>query len=118
MLEQNRTFFEFSNPWVAANLEPETLELRSFLSGFNVPDEAVAEFNDFVLDQEIEVTREELEAEADYIRGGIKREIASNLWGVEARYQVILEDDSVLERALGHFSDAAKMARIYAQLQH
>ena len=59
------------------------------------------------------LTREELEAEEEYIRNGVKREIAGNVWGLNARFQVIIQDDPVLHDARRHFPEATDMARLY-----
>jgi len=117
-LEQHRVFFEFANIYAAKNLDANTMDEETFLRDFSLPDDALVDFVDLALKTEgIELDREAIEGEADYIRTAVKREIAANLWGATARYRVIIKDDTVLSRAIEHFPDAEDMARLYAKAE-
>ena len=117
-LEQFRTFFTFANGYAARNLNPAEWTVERFLSEFSLDDAGLEEFKTETLAlEEPEVTREDLDAEDAYIRTAVKREIASNLWGNEARYRVMIADDNVLDEAITHFQEAAAMAQLYAKME-
>jgi hypothetical protein len=50
-----------------------------------------------------------------YIQDALRREIAGNLWGLEARYRVYLETDLTLAAAMEHFPEAELMCRLYGE---
>jgi carboxyl-terminal processing protease len=115
-LEQSRVFFEFANEYAARNLDKAEWEETRFIRTYEVDDAAVQECIARALQTEgLEITRQELEPEADYVRNAIKRELAGNLWGLNARYQVILRDDPAVAEALQYFGEAQMMAKLYEQ---
>jgi len=114
-LEQYRLFFEFANEYSATHFDKDSMDLRTFLSDYQIGDDALKQFATFAMGREdVTFTKDELDGEADYIRAGIKREIAGNIWGLNARFQVIIQEDPVLRQARDHFPEAADMARLYA----
>jgi carboxyl-terminal processing protease len=115
-LEQLRLFFEFANEFAARNLSKDVYSEQAFIREYQLPDSAVDELITRALKvDDVEFTREQLDAERDYIARGIKREIAGNLWGANARYQVVIAQDPVLRDALTHFPEAEAMASLYAR---
>jgi carboxyl-terminal processing protease len=117
LLEQTRLFFEFANEFATRNLSPETLPFDEFLHDFTVPRDVLDAFYTRALENEAlkETTREQLEASEEYIQDALRREIAGNLWGQEARYRVYLETDTVLTEAMRHFSEAELMCKLYGE---
>ena len=116
-LEQLRLFFEYANEFAAKHPEVAQTEETAFIREFRLPDAALEEFTARAsANEELELSEEDIRAEAEYIRGGIKREIAGNLWGINARYRAIIQDDPMVDEVLGYFPDAADMARLYAKL--
>ncbi|NNF07394.1 MAG: S41 family peptidase [Candidatus Eisenbacteria bacterium] len=117
-LEQLRVFFEFANDYAARNLDKATLVQRDFVTNFELPEAGFKEFKKFIKDVEgaEELTQEDIENEREYIKLGVKRELAGNLWGLNARYQVFVQEDPQLQKALTHFNEAENMARLYAKV--
>jgi carboxyl-terminal processing protease len=115
-LEQSRLFFEVGNEFAARNLDRHTTDVEDFLDTFQVPDTAIAEFRRRALATDVvKLTADEVDAETEYIAVALKREIAGNLWGSEARYRVVLNEDPVLAEATTHFPEATTMARLYQE---
>ena len=115
-LEQFRTFFDFANEYAAKNFKAKP-DQKEFFSNWTLDNASFADFKVMALaDDTIELTAQELDQERDYISSGIKRELAGNLWGQEARYRVIIEMDDVLGKALKYFPEAAGMARLYSDV--
>ena len=115
-LEASRLFFEFANEYATRTLDKDTVAFKNFLHEYRVDDDALEEFYTQALATDIiEITRDELEENADYIRTALKRELAGNLWGQTARYRVYLQDDEVVADARSHFSEAEMMARVYIE---
>jgi carboxyl-terminal processing protease len=113
-LEASRLFFEFANEYAARNLSADSITFSSFLHTYQVPDAAIEDFKAQALTADrVDVTREELDGEMDYIQDALKRELAGNLWGLSARYRVFLEGDVQLAEALKHFPEAEMMVKIY-----
>ena len=113
-LEQSQLFFEFAAEYVATHFDPATLNATEFVRDYQVTDATIDEFDAQALATDVvELSREELDAEREYIRAAIKRELAGNMWGINARYQVYVKDDPVLSEALTHFPEAVEMAKIY-----
>jgi carboxyl-terminal processing protease len=112
-LEQYRLFFEFANEYAATKFHAD-MDLKQYLAEYQVDDEALSKFIKFAGGREdVSFEGDDLSSEGDYIRRGIKREIAGNVWGQNARYQVIIQEDPVLRRAREHFGEATDMARLY-----
>lgn len=115
-LEASRLFFEFANEYATRTLDKDTVAFNDFLNEYEVDDDALEEFYTHALATDvIEVTQDELNENADYIRTALKRELAGNLWGQTARYRVYLQNDEVVANALSHFSEAEMMARVYTE---
>jgi carboxyl-terminal processing protease len=116
-LEQSRLFFEFAAELATEEFpDVQAVSTDWFLADYDVPDSAIKQFIEIAEDSEVvELTKDELNEEKDYIRSGIKRELAGTMWGAEARYRVIIVDDPQLAEALTHFPEAMEMAKIYEQ---
>ncbi len=115
-LEQSRILFEYANEFAATHGMSSTLDQDEFLADWRLPDADLTEINSRALaDTSLDLTREDLDPEADYIRTAVKRELAGNIWGLNARYRVIVKDDPAIAEALKHFPEAEDMARLYAK---
>ena len=115
-LEQSRLPWEFANEFAAKHDLKGSMSLDDFLHGWTLPEDALRELDARALaDTSLHLTAEDLSAEADYVRKAVKRELAGNLWGQNARYRVIIKDDPVLAEALTHFPEAERMAKLYAE---
>ncbi len=113
-IEQSRLPFTFANSFAAKHLDPKTLDQQDFLKNWKLPDDALARFEkEAEADTSIHLSKDDLGKESDYIRTAVKREIAGNLWGLTARYEVILKQDPELAEAMKHFPEAELMAKTY-----
>jgi carboxyl-terminal processing protease len=117
LLEQTQLFFEFANEYATTHLNAETVSFDDFLHNFKMPPESIEDFYTQALANEAlkETTREQLEEVEPYIQNALRREIAGNLWGLEARYRVYLETDETLANAMTHFPEAELMCRLYGE---
>ena len=114
-LEQSRLFFEFANEYATKNLSSDDMSFLDFLKNYQVPEKAVKSFESKALASTVvELKKEDIAANTDYIRSALKRELAGNLWGTAARYRVFLQGDTELAGALEHFSTAEQMAKLYS----
>jgi len=60
------------------------------------------------------LTRDQLEAERDYILRSVKREIAGNLWGPTERYRVAIASDRTIGESIGLFDQASGLLALSA----
>ncbi len=67
---------------------------------------AMAEFTDYLGEQEIEFSSEELEESRDFIERRIEQEISLKLYGRDEAYRRSIEDDPLIRRALELLSRA------------
>jgi len=115
-LETSRILFEYANEYAAKHGMTSSLDENGFLQTWQLPDAALAEITARAqADTLVDLTAEELDEEAPYIRTAVKRELAGNIWGLNARYRVIIRDDPAVAEALTHFPEAEDMARLYAK---
>ncbi|MGD8395328.1 MAG: S41 family peptidase [Candidatus Eiseniibacteriota bacterium] len=107
-LEQSGLFFEFANQWVGDTgfTYP---DFESFRTGFEIDEATWERFVAAVDEHDVEIDREALATERDYIETGIKREIAGNLWGARERYRIIIDRDPTVAAAAGHLAEAASV---------
>ncbi len=115
-LEQSQLFFEFAAEFATRELAKDELDLTWFVRNYKVDDETLEGFLEKARDTDVvELTEDELTEEREYIRAAIKRELAGNLWGVNARYQVYAQEDPVIAEAMDHFPEAVQMAKLYEE---
>jgi len=115
-LESSRDLFEFANEFANQHFDKNTADAADFLKNYRVPDDAVQAFiKQAAADTTVGLTADELGKEKEYIRTAIKREVAGNLWGENARYQVIIKEDPEVAEAMKHFPEAALMAKTYEE---
>ncbi|MFH1008587.1 MAG: S41 family peptidase [Candidatus Latescibacterota bacterium] len=124
-LMEKRVFFEYAGRALA---EPHAFpkDFDAFLSDYEVPDERLGDFRTFLEekgmdlliydlpDPIVEKFGEALRAEnfsshADFMKRGIKREIAGRLWTDKESYRVALESDPEALEAMTLFDRAEKI---------
>ncbi len=115
-LESSRILFEYANEYANQHFSKTATDQENFLRNTTIPEDAVdAVITQAVADTSLELTREDLAPEREYIRDAIKREVAGNLWGQNARYRAIILEDPEVAEAMKHFPQATLMAKTYEE---
>ncbi len=124
-LMEKRAFFEYAGRCIAEHQTfPESFD--TFLSDYEVPDELLADFKAFLEEKDIDLLiydlpdpivekfgealrAENFSSHADFIKRGIKKQIAGRLWSDKERYRVALEGDPEVTQAMELFDQAEKI---------
>ncbi|MCD6335049.1 MAG: S41 family peptidase [Candidatus Latescibacteria bacterium] len=132
-LMEKRAFFEYAGRCIAEHQSfPEDFD--SFLSAYEVPDERLADFKAFLKEKDIDLLiydlpdpivekfgealrAENFSSHADFIKRGIKKQIAGRLWGDKERYRVAIEGDQEVTQAMALF-DQAEALMAYEESSH
>ena len=108
-LNFKRLFFEFGSQYSAKHPELKK-SIYDFKNNFEVNENIISEFRQFVISKDIMIKEKEFEEDLDYIKLLIKSEIAQFLWDREHYYQVRILGDEQVQEALKHFQKAARIA--------
>jgi hypothetical protein len=87
-------------------------EFEAFARGWDVSDPQFAAFKQFAADKKAKLTVAQMDGEEPYIRRRLKAEVASNLYGLVARYRIDSEGDGQLQKALDLFPQARKILAV------
>jgi hypothetical protein len=122
---EKRAFFEYAGRCIAEHRTfPEDFD--AFLSGYEVSDEHLTVFKAFLEEKDIDLLiydlpdpivekfgealrAENFSSHADFIKRGIKKQIAGRLWGDKERYRVAIEGDPEVTQAMALFGQAEKI---------
>jgi carboxyl-terminal processing protease len=99
-LERRTAFFDFA---------VQLLSRRQVGRDFQVDDAVLAQFMKFLAQKKIEYTPEDIEADLEHIKSGIRAEVVGNQFGLEERSRVINERDPQIQRALELLPRAQEM---------
>lgn len=114
----NWVFFEFAGRYIERNPDLRSFVTRdkngreglsAFARSFEVPEDAVAEFGTFLSEARITFTSEEFDQEVDFVRRGIKLEIAGILWGPAARGRIRMGSDPEVLASAELFGEAERI---------
>ncbi|MGH9319034.1 MAG: S41 family peptidase [Vicinamibacteria bacterium] len=125
-LNSRNVFFKYATRFAAkddhrsaegAGVQPK--EIRSALpksvrlvdERFRVNDEVLEDFFDFLDEEEVTYSRDELLAARDAISLRIEVEIFNALWGAEAAQKIAVTYDSQIQSALDSLGDAAELLK-------
>ena len=108
-LERASVFFDYATKLVGQNREVFPKDFDTFAKQWNVTDAQFAGFKSHVAEKKVKLTAAQIDAEQEYVRRRIKAEVASNLFGLVARYRIDAEGDGQLQKALDLFPQARKM---------
>ncbi len=108
-LERASAFFDYATKLVGQNRDVFPKDFDTFARQWSTTDAQYAAFKSHVAEKKIKLTGAQLDAEDEYIRRRIKAEVASNLFGLVARYRIDAEGDGQLQKALDLFPQARKM---------
>lgn len=85
---------------------------------FQVTDKAISALKTFVRDhKEFKVDEGRIDKEADFLKRQIRYELVTAAYGVETAYQVLLETDQQVQRALAEIPKAKTMAEDLRRLR-
>jgi len=107
-LEQAAVFFETATR-VAPPLKASWPKFDDFLTKYQVDETAVAAMRGEAVKDSVQMNDADWKTELPYMKRRLKAEIASNLYGVDARYRVDITGDKQLQRALELFPQAQKL---------
>ncbi|MCK4547567.1 MAG: S41 family peptidase [Candidatus Eisenbacteria sp.] len=105
LLERGALFFSYATQWTSRMGEAAQIP--------EVGDEIVSEFRDLLVAEEIEFEDEAFEAEQEYIRRAIRREIADRLEGHEAAVRVAIVADLQVLAAVDLLKEANSLTELF-----
>ena len=100
-LQSRNAFFNFATQYV--NTHPD------IDSTFEVTPSIVEEFKEFLAKEKIDYSPSDFEPETEYIKVRIKQEVFAHKWGLAAGYQLLVQADPSVQKALELFPQAEKL---------
>jgi carboxyl-terminal processing protease len=105
-LERYNFFFQFAISWVAKHKDAKSID---------VTPEMVTHFKELLQKaEEFKYDETAFQENQEYVQRGIRRELARRLIGADAAYQVRMEGDEQLRKALDLFVHGKSLAALYA----
>ena len=84
-------------------------EFEQFATAWQVSPAQLVLFKQLAAEKKVNLTPAQIDAETPYVSRRIKAEVASNLYGLVARYRIDAEGDGQLQKALDLFPQARKL---------
>ena len=100
-VQSRNTFFNFATQYV--NTHPDIDRT------FEVTSSVVEEFKEFLAKEEIAYSPDDFDAETEYIKMRIKQEVCAHKWGLAAGYQILVQADPSVQKALELFPQAVEL---------
>jgi carboxyl-terminal processing protease len=104
------SYFDFANLYVGET-KPSFANADAFRRDYVIPDDVVRRFEGFLKERKVAYSADSMRAEMADVRAGIKREMARNIYGDEARWEAVIDTDPQVTAALALFPQAEDMAR-------
>jgi carboxyl-terminal processing protease len=108
-LERASLFFDFATHLVGQDRTRFPKEFDEFARAWSVTPAQLGEFKQFAATKKVKLTGAQIDAEQRYVSRRIKAEVASNLYGLVARYRIDAEGDGQLQKALDLFPQARRL---------
>jgi carboxyl-terminal processing protease len=108
-LERASVFFDFASRLAQRERDSLPKTYEEFAKNWTTTDATVTEFKKFAAEKKTPITAAQIDAESGYVRRRIKAEVASNLFGLVARYRIDAEGDGQLQKALDLMPQARRM---------
>ena len=108
-LERASVFLDFASKLVGSDRDRFPKTFDAFARAWSLNDKELADFRKYALASKSILKPEALDKETPYIRRRIKAEVASNLFGLVARYRIDAEGDGQLQKALDLLPQASKL---------
>jgi len=103
---RNRIFFFYVVDFLSQNPD--------FELGFDVTDDMIEGLMDEAREREVEFTEEDAEEARDQLAFRIKLEIANQKWGEDGWYQVSVEEDKVIQKAVEILTKVQTTAQLFS----
>lgn len=88
----------------------EKMTYEKYYEDFEVTDKMLGELVSMAKDAGIEYDKEEFEESKPILKSRIKAWVGRSVWGNDAFYQIIYQDNEIFQRALELFDEAEKLA--------
>jgi carboxyl-terminal processing protease len=108
-LERASVFFDYATKIVGQDREKFPKSYEDFAKAYSISDPQATDFRKYAEQHKVKLTPEQMTKEDPYIRRRLKAEVASNLYGLVARYRVDSEGDGQLQKALDMMPQARKL---------
>jgi carboxyl-terminal processing protease len=106
------TFAERFSAEGDTRLQVSGLPRRTVASDFEVTDEMIAEFREFLKTQRVRIDEDALEADREFVRAMIRYQIDLALFGVEAARRRLIESDPQAQFAMAQFPEAVRLTEM------
>jgi carboxyl-terminal processing protease len=111
-LERANLFFDFATRIAQSERDRMPKTYDDFARSWVTTDAQFADFKKFADERKLKLTADQLDAEGPYIRRRIRAEVASNLFGLVARYRIDSEGDGQLQKALDLLPQARRLLAV------
>ena len=108
-LERASLFFDYATRLVGNDRSRFPKEFDEFAATWQITPAQFGEFKQFAASKNVKLTAAQIDAEERYVRRRVKAEVASNLYGLVARYRIDAEGDGQLQKALDLFPQARRL---------
>jgi carboxyl-terminal processing protease len=108
-LERASIFFDYATKVVGNDRDKFPKAYDDFSKSWAMSDAQLAEFKKYAVEKKVKLTAAELDKESPYIHRRVKAEVASNLFGLVARYRIDSEGDGQLQKALDLMPQARRL---------
>jgi carboxyl-terminal processing protease len=108
-LERASVFFDYATRIVGGDRDEFPKAFDEFAKTYRISDPQFDGFKKYATEKKVKLTDPQMTAEDSYIRRRLKAEVASNLFGLVARYRVDSEGDGQLQKALDLMPQARKL---------
>jgi len=108
-LERASVFFDYATHLVGSDRDKFPKAYEEFQKNWTVSEAQDQEFRKYATDHKVKLTAEQFEKEDGYIRRRLRAEVASNLFGLVARYRIDSEGDGQLQKALELMPQARRL---------
>jgi carboxyl-terminal processing protease len=102
---QKRVFFETIANYLASGRRINKAKYDEFLAGFKISPELLANLRKTAVHKGIEIGDDPFSLDVEFLQNRLKAEIARQVWGMNAYYQVILQFDNQLAEAVQLFDN-------------
>jgi len=100
-LLQHNAFFGFTKYYLGVH--------KTIPSDFQVTDEVLQEFQQYLADQKIQISEQDLKNNLDFIRTRIRSPLVEFIFGQTEASQIAVENDPLVEKAIGGMSQASDL---------
>ena len=90
-------------------------DFESFTRNYKMKEKGKKQFYEWLIWQEIEFSKGELDENWAYLENRILSEVASRIWGKEYLFRKLLDEDTQVQEAMLHFGEAHKLIHEYSQ---